>query len=262
MKSDDRRAACCYAAALTLILWSLLRFPAWFSRLPEALLEDRLSVYCCNAIHQLLTFGLPALLILYARRARWADYKGSLRPVSPRKAAVCGLAALSGTAAVSMIAWASAQLIRALTGYTGGNELLPAPQGAAQWGLALAAVAVLPALCEELLFRALIQGVIFRRLPRAGIWLAALAFAALHRRWDVFPALLLIGAALGRICRRHGFYAAWLTHALYNAAVLIFSARMTQLSLPFALVCAAVCASALWWLIGKEQTDETDGAGL
>ena len=262
MRSDDRRAACCYAAAFTLILWSLLRFPVWAARLPEATLNDPLAKYGVNALRQAALFGLPALLILFARSARWAGFRGNLGRLSPWKAGSCALLAASGAVTVSLIAWASARLIQALTGYTGISEALPAPQSAAQWILALAAVAVLPAACEELLFRALIQGVFLRRFPRAGIGLTALLFAALHMRWDVFPALALIGAVLGLVYRRHGFYAAWLTHALYNAAALILSNRLSQIPLPFALACAALCALALRLLIGKEQTDETDGAGL
>lgn len=254
------RLPLCWAAALALAVWGYVFFPRF---LPPSLARSAgLAWYAANALQQVFVLALPALLILAARPARWARFRQGLQPVAFSTLACCFLLAVGGTVAVLLIASLWGDLLYALTGYMGAPRLLPVPQGLTEWALALAVIALTPALCEELFFRSLIQGVLRRRLPEAGIWLAAAIFAALHFQWDAFPGLLLVGAALGAVHVRYGYWAGAALHALYNGTALILAIGARGITLPMLAACCAACALALRLLLGKEKTNETDGSGL
>ena len=172
------------------------------------------------------------------------------------------LLTVGGAVAASVIASLWAQWLYSVTGYQGSADPLPTARNAAEWGLALLAVALIPALCEELFFRALIQGALCRRMPRAGVWLAAAVFAALHFRWEALPALLLIGVVLGKTYLRRGYWGSVLVHALYNAVVLVLSGRDVAISVGTAAVCFAACWLALRGVLKGEDGIETDGIGM
>ena len=257
MKSAERREILCTLSALLLAAWAYLRFPAIYARLPE---NERAPVWmpwCANALQQILLFALPALLMLAAREFRWQGFLRSLRPVRSDTAACSLLLAAGGTVVASLIASVWSVFLGTL-GYTAAQPPLPVPGNTREWVILLLAVAVIPAACEEMLFRALLQGMLCRWLPRAGIWIAAAVFAALHFRWTAFPALLLVGAVLGWMYMRYGYWAGFLLHTLYNAVVLVLSARQVSVTLLTLLACAGACAVSLFLLFGKERSDETD----
>ncbi len=62
-------------------------------------------------------------------------------------------------------------------------------------------VAVVPAICEEFIFRGALQRVIFRLKsnPHIAIWLSAFIFSAIHFQFFGFLPRLLLGAAFGYI---------------------------------------------------------------
>ena len=129
--------------------------------------------------------------------------------------------------------------------------------------LALLSTALVPALAEEMCFRGMLQGLLTRRLPRAGIWMTALAFAAVHLQWSALPALFVLGLALGYVNKRHGFWAGVLLHGLYNAAVLVLSSREIGITLPIVLVCTIAFIFAWRGLMQEEEPhNEADGTGL
>ena len=257
MSWNDLRLPVCWAAAVTLILWGLLRFPM----LVSARTDDVLIYYCLNAVQQALVFGLPALLVLLARPGRWQTFRSSLRPVPLRALGGFALLAAGGTVTLAVIASLWSSLLQAW-GYVPEANPLPNPETLGQWLLCLAAVALIPAACEELLFRALLQGTLRRYLPRAGVWIAAVAFAALHFRWEAFPALLLIGLTLGHVFIRYGYGGSLALHALYNTATLALSAAQPAVTLALLAACCFLCFAALRLLFGKELKDETDRSGL
>jgi membrane protease YdiL (CAAX protease family) len=95
--------------------------------------------------------------------------------------------------------------------------------GMLQWnGLWLLALGVLAApLCEEFIFRGLLQGGLRRSLPAwQAIGIAAALFAIVHPPAAMLPAFVL-GLCTGIAYERSGaLLAPMLTHALYNAAML------------------------------------------
>jgi membrane protease YdiL (CAAX protease family) len=101
-----------------------------------------------------------------------------------------------------------------------GREL--ASQG---WGIwqSLALVALMPAVCEEVAFRgALLPSLHRRPSPVRAIAVAAVIFAAAHFDPVRFPAVLLVGLALGWLAWRTG--STWpgvVAHALNNGAAVL-----------------------------------------
>ena len=108
----------------------------------------------------------------------------------------------------------------------------------------------------------LLQSLLCVRLPRGGVWIAALLFGAAHFRWEAFPALVLLGVVLGAGYNRHGYWGSALLHALYNAAVLVLSAREPQISVITMVLFVAAFCFALRGYLEKEEPDETDSSGL
>lgn len=258
MKSSRGRLAACWIGA---VLCAALGWLSGSAAAQALLLRGGttlLTLYVLNAAQQILIFALPALLLLQGRATRWQEFGQSIRPLNKETVGWSTLLAVGGAVTASIIAMLWAMWLEQATGYTGIADPLPVPQNAGQWIAALLAIAILPALCEELMFRALIQSALRRYLPKAGLWLAALIFAGAHFRWEAFPALLLIGAVLGKVFVRHGLFGSVLLHALYNSVVLILSARAVEITPMAMLLCITACIVSLRLLLREGKTDETD----
>ena len=262
MKSIDHRVLLCWAGALLLAALGFFGGNLWALALIRADKGTSLAIYGVNAVQQVFLFAAPALLILAARPARWTAFRQSIRPVSFDTVASTALLAVSGAVVASLIAYLWAEWLQRATGYTGSADPLPIPQNALQWVVAVLAVAVIPALCEETLFRGLIQGMLRRRLGAAGILIAALIFAVAHFRWEAFPALLAVGLALGFAYDRRGLGSSALLHGLYNGVVLILSTRTVGIDITVVGLSAVACAFCLHRLLRKEPENETDRFGL
>lgn len=148
-----------------------------------------------------------ALLRLVYWRARTADVPriGQGRQPWRRGCAGAGVAALFGIGCASLLSPAASPLIQ-----INGD------------GLWLLAVGVLAApLCEEFIFRGLLQGGLRRSLPAwQAIGIAAALFAIVHPPAAMLPVFVL-GLCAGYVYERSGaLLAPMLTHALYNAAML------------------------------------------
>ena len=85
-------------------------------------------------------------------------------------------------------------------------------------------IAVVPAICEEFIFRGAVQRVIFRvkSNPHIAIWLSALIFSTIHFQFFGFLPRLLLGAAFGYIYFWTGsiWYAVF-AHFLNNAYAVV-----------------------------------------
>ena len=82
------------------------------------------------------------------------------------------------------------------------------------------AMAILPAVGEELLFRGVVQRIFARatRSPQLGIWIAAAVFSAIHGQFEGFLPRLLLGAMLGYLVFWTGsLWSAIAAHAANNA---------------------------------------------
>lgn len=262
MKSPKARIALCWTLALLSAAAGYQGGARVYAALVAAGKNTALQVFAVNAAQQLFVFALPALLILCARPARLTAFRQSVRPLSLHTVSFSALLAVGGSLTISLIAGLWAQLLYALTGYVGTPRALPAARGVGEWLLAVVTVAAIPAFAEELFFRGLIQTALCKRLPRAGLYMAALIFAAAHLQPEAFGALFLLGIVLGALYRRYGYLSSALLHALYNAVVLVLSTRAEGFSLTLVFVCVVASAFALRGLLKKEDADEADRSWL
>lgn len=85
-------------------------------------------------------------------------------------------------------------------------------------------IAILPGVCEELLFRGLIMGAYERWGTWKAIWISALMFAGMHGSLAGIPAHLMLGVALGYVAASTGsLYAPMMMHTAYNAVTVLAS---------------------------------------
>jgi uncharacterized protein len=88
----------------------------------------------------------------------------------------------------------------------------------------LFSVAVLPAVCEEFLFRGTLQPVLVRATGNLhfGIWVSAALFSAIHMQFFGFVPRMLLGAAFGYLVAYSGsLWPAVLGHFVNNAGVVV-----------------------------------------
>lgn len=84
-------------------------------------------------------------------------------------------------------------------------------------------MALLPAVCEEMMFRGWLQRVLSDRLNyHVAIWVSAFIFSAIHLQFYGFVPRMIIGAALGYLyCYTGSLWASIIAHFTNNAAAVI-----------------------------------------
>lgn len=98
-------------------------------------------------------------------------------------------------------------------------------------------IAIVPAICEEFIFRGALQRVVFRLKsnPHVAIWLSAIIFSAIHFQFYGFLPRMLLGAAFGYICFWSGsiWYAVF-AHFLNNGYAVCVAFYLQSKSQPYA----------------------------
>jgi sodium transport system permease protein len=194
------------------------------------------------ALSEILCIAVPTLLVARVRGAPAAI----LRLARPRPLALAGAALVGASAWVVLatvllplqerIAPAPPELDRALEEATRGPLLAT-----------LAAAALAPAVCEELLCRGALLFALRPRLGRAGAVLgSALLFALLHLSpYRLLPTFAL-GALFGAIALASGsIFPSMLAHALNNAAILVAGLPAAQAFLDAHALSVAIIAVML-----------------
>ncbi len=171
---------------------------------------------------QILLILLPVIVIL---RIIKADFKTVLRlnKTNPVNFLIVPFIAVSGAILVTMVG----QLINMI--YPFPSEYLKQLEGLMKMpGLKLwqiyAIIAILPGICEELMFR----GFIFRFFENQGKWMAivlsAILFAVFHLDPYRFVPVLLLGMLLAWLMVKSGsIYVSMFAHALNNGLALTIS---------------------------------------
>ncbi len=188
-------------------IWGLIA-TEWLLILPSALIFLRIR-------------KLPARQIL---RLRWPGGK------------VTGLAILIGFAASLFVLWLGS-VITTLFGYTFSVPPGLYPQNAGEALLLFFAMVVSAPICEETLFRGVIQRGYERLGPLAGILSGGLLFAIYHLSFQRLIILIPIAMALGyTVWRSNSLVTSILVHASYNSIALgltITNSFRPDLSLDF-----------------------------
>lgn len=194
------------------LVWALRRF------LPGA---DAVPGVCYTALifQELLLYALPAALLLRRLRPPQADAPHRLRPW-PRWV-LLGVAAQYLLQGISRL-W---QALLALLPVSLPPGQVPMPRNPIEGLLAFLALALTPALAEELLFRRGVLPCLCKGMPqRRAFWLTVCAFALMHGSLAGLPAHLLMGALTGALFLRTGQTAsAVIVHLSYNTAALLYS---------------------------------------
>lgn len=90
--------------------------------------------------------------------------------------------------------------------------------------LDLILISILPAVCEELLFRGLVLGTYERWGTRRAIWISAALFAGLHGSVVGLPVHLLMGLVLGYVAASTGSLLPGMAlHGVYNAIAVVIA---------------------------------------
>ena len=130
---------------------------------------------------------------------------------------------------------------------------IAAADSAGEWCLQLLALAVLPAVLEEALFRGVVLQTLLDSGSRFGAWLlTTLFFSLLHGNLAALPAHLLFGGALTLAEMRTGnLLVPMVMHAVYNASALFWRGMSSW----WLIFCgAAVLALGIWALMTLPRT--------
>lgn len=208
------------------------------------LLVQAVNLYFGLALTELVLILLPA--VVFARRAkqplaqtlRW-------RRVDPMTAI---LSLCTGIGLWGIVASLD-RLIKYLIGIQGTVESGEFQMG--KWLLLLFVFAVLPAICEESLFRGAIQGTLRRSGSRRAILVTAFLFAAFHLNPVPLVPLFVLGLVFGVMCwRTNSSIASMLAHFGNNAvavSVPMLAPAEWQIWIMAGCTFLAVIASALFW---------------
>ncbi len=147
-------------------------------------------------------------------------------------------------------------------GAEGGGEIT-----AFDFAVGIVAIAVIPAILEEIMFRGLIFSVFERESARAAILFTTIMFALLHHGYQFILGNLFLGATLAVIMyRTNSIYAAMLYHFVSNLFALIidftglFTIDGNLLALLFAAAAAVFAALMLLLLKTTKERKITKSA--
>ncbi|MGN1021341.1 MAG: lysostaphin resistance A-like protein [Aristaeellaceae bacterium] len=222
------------AMLLTLALMAL-RVPAgrMLDLVPSA---DPAIFYARQCLLEALLWGLPALLLRPFRLDGQPARRGGLGPCAG--ALLLGAAAQLALAPVTSL-WA---------GWTGAPlSALSLPENEAQWLLAVLALCVAPALCEEAFFRGgVLTGLTDEASRGTALVLSTLLFALMHGSLAGLPAHLTVSLLAGLCMLRWGrLRVSVLLHLGYNAMALLTPALPVSLGVSAPLL-VLLAAAGLW----------------
>ena len=124
-------------------------------------------------------------------------------------------------------------------------------------------IALIPAFCEEMLFRGALQRVLIHltRNPWAGIVITAILFSALHMEFLGFLPRMFMGIVLGALYWYSGsLWTSILAHFVFNAIQVVGVAYMPELAnndpeIPIlAGIAGAIAVLAILWYYRKQST--------
>ena len=198
---------------------------------PLGTVTARMQLRLVAGLNNLGTWAFPALgALLLTYGINWKRAAGLVTPAPVSQVGNALLAFLFGIPVVALAAYLNLQidlpqwmvdseamgnaLLANVLQFTNVSELL----------VTLLVVAVIPAVGEELMFRGLLQGRLFRHLmgEPAAIWAAATLFSAMHLEFAGFLPRLLLGVLLGYSYRwTRSLYVPILLHFLFNGLQVI-----------------------------------------
>lgn len=187
------------------------------SRPIDTLLTDRNNEYAVVILLQVLIFLIPA--VVYGKlRGDAFSARIRLRTIRPEHAlfTVCMLVVMiTGGMLCSILTGGIASLGKNFTLYE--TFVARTSGGFLETAYVILAYGVLPAFCEELVFRSILCAEYEKLGVGVSIAASALFFAMLHFSFPLFLTYLLLGMLLaGAMYTTRSFFAAFLLHLCYN----------------------------------------------
>ena len=211
-----------------LLLWVIAAVGLFVSTAVFALLllsigdmNDQLLMLIDALIYYLPFLALPVYLVARRAPGMWR----SLRPYPVSIFSALGIIALALASVILMTnivaLWT---VVLEAVGLNGGGASLAVPADAPGLMLCILHIAVLPAVCEEFLFRGVVLSAFERNGTRRAVAVSAVMFALLHGSLSGLPAHLLLGLILGAlvVCC-NSIYAGLIFHTTYNAATVMLA---------------------------------------
>lgn len=214
--------------------------------------ETVIGLFLYTGLVEILLIGVPALLLMLRKREA---YQGILtRPdIYPAGLVILSSAAYVLAAVLVTAVW-SALLQRIGIGLPTEVSLPPATS-AGELAAALLCAALIPAVCEELMFRGVMLQFLERKAgKKRAVVISGLAFALLHFSFHSFAALAVIGLFLSSLALRYrNLWLAVIFHFLYNALVIVMQSLGGMPSIQTVFLCAGVFTASLYLLFHKRE---------
>jgi uncharacterized protein len=198
-------------------------------------------------IQTIFLFGVPALAFAFFANFKAGNYLG-FRPVAkPQHIAMAIVAILSGLYFVGLLAQINKAIpmpqswINTETDYAVLTKSLLTMQGLPDllWNLII--IALLPAVCEELLFRGCIQNILIQQLGKHRYWIAIVItgtiFGLIHGQMQTVLPRIFLGIVLGLIY----FY----SNSIYTSIIAHFFNNGLQVVLTYLVAKHALSADVM-----------------
>ena len=156
----------------------------------------------------------------------------SLHPISAKNLLWCLLLAFSALFLLDEVVFWQEQLTGVPAGLSPEIQRLLHADSALQFGWIFFALALVPAICEEFLFRGFILGRFLETgQPGQSLMMTSLLFGLFHRNLSALLPTTLAGVMLAFIVWRTGsLYYAFVIHALVNTwAIVVINSRLGEL---------------------------------
>lgn len=191
----------------------------------EQTLNQTEIYYAMTMLQGLVTIGIPVFVFIYLFRPRYMPVLKSQLAYPTFGAAVrTVLAAIIGAWTLELYISLWSLLLEALHIQIWVTDV-PLPGNGAQIILALAAMGIMPAILEELLFRgALLEGLKRELRPKAALIITALLFAFMHGSLTGLPAHIALGLVITLLAlKQNNLQLPMIYHFSHNAASLIIA---------------------------------------
>lgn len=194
------------------------------SMLTNAVLPENMNVQLQLLLSNLLYYGLfLALPIALVMRRRGSLEAMRPNPIAPGDVFLIIPLAILGVLLVSYLItlWAIPLQKIGLDIYA--VSTVPAAQNTRELALSILSVAVLPGVCEELLFRGAVLPVYEECGTKRAVFITAALFTLLHGSVSGLPSQFLLGLIMGAVVvMTDSIYAGIIYHTVHNAVLMIW----------------------------------------
>lgn len=227
--------------------------------LPALLKVDELNNYqllLSVALQEILLIGLPAMLLTRRRESTRERINRLLKAPDGYAMGLVSVGAVSFTLAAVFVTALWIALLQGLGIEVPLDAQTLTPKGTGEYLVAVLCAALLPAFCEELMFRGLFLPWLGSKMgERTAILLSALIFSLLHFSLLGFLSLAAIGILLARLLLRYqSLWLPMLFHGVYNAVVLLLNSLSARPSPSMIMLSTGVFIAVGYLLFKKEET--------